>query len=1139
MTCPHCQHANPVDARFCTSCGQPLVLLCLVCQTPNTPDSRFCKACGTSLAAPPRPDLRTAAPQSYTPRHLTEKILTSRSALEGERKQVTVLFCDLVNSTGLAERLGPEAMHTLLNRFFELALAEVHSYEGTVNQFLGDGFMALFGAPVAVEDHARRGALAALGIFKGIQQLHTEVGLYDEMALSVRIGMNTGLVVVGRIGDNLRMDYTAVGDTTNLAARMQQLAPAGAIWVTEPTYRAAGEAFAWQVLGPMAVKGKADDLPVYALLGLHQVRSRFEVVVQRGLTQFVGRYPELQRLLAALIQAERVEGQVVSVVGEAGIGKSRLLHEFKQHLEHEDVPYVEGSCFAYGNSISYLPFIEIMKGFFGLEEREAEAEMKHRIASRLAPLALDAAAVAPHLYNLLALSVEDEVFPSLTPELLRQRTVEALKALVLAAARQQPLVLILEDVHWIDKATEEVLAALVEAMAAVPLLLVLVYRPEYLHAWAHKAYHTQVALTRLPSASSVEMVRAILTKPYAAHIALERLSPAQSMAMVQELLGSTTLPPELEQFIATKTDGNPLFVEELTRSLLESGALVQAVGGYRITQPLATLDIPPTVQGVLLTRIDRLHEDLKYVLQVASAVGRVFSYPLLEQVVEPGTDIEPILGQLADLEFVYVTALAPQREYSFKHVLTQEAVYQTLLHPKREEYHERIGKALETLYPDRLEEYYEMLAYHFVRSGNKDKAVEYLDLANRKAAKANAMEEAKHYFDEAMVLLDTLPETEVNRRRRITLLVNQVMVMVLLGKFSEYYDLLTRYEAMVVGLGHPGLLGAFYARLGWCVWCFGHFDQAIHTLTKAADLCEAAENADDAGQAYLMWEWSHLFKGDYDQSLALKDQVLRVMEQQFNFRWYMWAVDGASIAYTWLGRWEQAWEEGHKGLRTGEEFADNSVIAFAAHVLSMTYTSKGDLVRALEYGELAVQKAPTPADKAWAQAALAWAWCRAGEPHRGVEVLAQVVPMQRAARQAYGEIFALLLGEGYWLAGDYDHATQTLEEHLAIAERNGMKFHIGSAHRLLGEIALCTNPAQIEGPLAASHFEQSIAILRQIHAENELALAYAGYGRLYQQQGNIAQAREYFTRALRIFERLGTLGEPDKVRKALAELPGA
>jgi class 3 adenylate cyclase/tetratricopeptide (TPR) repeat protein len=1115
------------------------VLLCLACQTPNTPDSRFCKACGTSRAVSPQPDLRAAAPQSYTPRHLTEKILTSRSALEGERKQVTVLFCDLANSTGLAERLGPEAMHTLLNRFFELALAEVHGYEGTINQFLGDGFMALFGAPVAVEDHARRGALTALGIRKGIQQLRTEMGLYDELALSIRIGMNTGLVVVGRIGDNLRMDYTAIGDTTNLAARMQQMAPSGAIWVTEATYRAAGEAFAWQTLGLMAVKGKADDLPVYALLGQHQVRSRFEVMAQRGLTQFVGRYPELQRLLAALMQAQRIEGQVVSVVGEAGIGKSRLLYEFKQHLEHEDVSYVEGSCFAYGNSISYLPFIEIVKGFFGLEERASEAEMKRRIASRLAPLALDAAAVAPCLYHLLALSVEDEVFPNLTSELLRQRTVEALKALVLAVARQQPLVLILEDVHWIDKATEEVLAALVEAMATVPLLLILVYRPEYLHAWAHKAYHTHVVLTRLPSASSVEMVHAILTKPYAARIALERLSLAQSMAMVQELLESTTLPPELEQVIATKTDGNPLFIEELTRSLLESGALVQDAGGYRIAQPLATLDIPPTVQGVLLTRIDRLHEDLKHVLQVASAIGRVFSYPLLAQVVEPGTAIEPILGELADLEFVYMTALAPQREYSFKHVLTQEAVYQTLLRPKREEYHERIGKALETLYPDRLEEYYEALAYHYGRSGNKDKAVEYLDLANQKATRANAMEEAKGYFDEAMALLDTLPEIEHNQRRRITLLLNQHVMMVLLLKFPEYYDLLTRYEAMAVRVGEPALLGAFYGRVGWGEWWFGHCDQAIQTVTRAVELCEAAGNAEDAGQAYMILLYSHVFKGDYAQVLALKEPFLRLMAQRFHLRWYVWALCAISLAYIFLGRWDDAVAEGQKALRVAEEFADNSNGSVAAWFISWAYTAKGDLGQAVEYGELAVQKAPTPADKLWAQAGLAWMWCRSGEPRRGLAFQAQAVSMHRAARCIWAELFTPFLGEGYYLAGEYDKAKQTLQELLEIAERWGMKFHIGCAHRLLGELALTINPTQVGEPLAAPHFEQSIAILQQIHAENELALAYAGYGRLHQQQGNIAQAREYLTRALGIFERLGTLSEPDKVRQALAELPGA
>ncbi|MBI3327560.1 MAG: zinc ribbon domain-containing protein [Nitrospinae bacterium] len=333
MTCPHCQHVNPADARFCTGCGRPIELSCPACRAINPADSRFCKACGTALLtpAPPQPDLRVATPQSYTPRHLAEKILTSRSALEGERKPVTVLFCDLVNSTPLAERLGPEAMHTLLNRFFELALAEVHRYEGTINQFLGDGFMALFGAPIAYEDHARRAALAALGIQQGMQQLRSELGQplvgavrEPPLPLQLRVGLNTGVVVVGRIGDNLRMDYTAVGDTTNLAARLSQMAPGGAIWVAEATYRVTLETFEWRAVGPMAVRGKADPVPVYELLGQRAVRSRFEVLAQRGLTRFVGRDPDLQQLLGAWAQAKQGRGRVMSVVGEAGIGKSRL-----------------------------------------------------------------------------------------------------------------------------------------------------------------------------------------------------------------------------------------------------------------------------------------------------------------------------------------------------------------------------------------------------------------------------------------------------------------------------------------------------------------------------------------------------------------------------------------------------------------------------------------------------------------------------------------------------------------------------------------------------------------------------------------------------------------------------------------------
>jgi tetratricopeptide (TPR) repeat protein len=337
---------------------------------------------------------------------------------------------------------------------------------------------------------------------------------------------------------------------------------------------------------------------------------------------------------------------------------------------------------------------------------------------------------------------------------------------------------------------------------------------------------------------------------------------------------------------------------------------------------------------------------------------------------------------------------------------------------------------------------------------------------------------------------------------------------------------------MAVRINNPGLLGAFYSGMSRCEWSFGSFDQACQTATKAVDLCEAVGNAKDAGEAYLIWQWSRLYTGDYDQVLTLKEKVLCKMEQQFHLRWYVWAFAGASLACSWLGHWEQAVAEAQEELRVAQEFADNSLIAFAAWNLSFAYACKGDMARALEYGELAVQNAPTPADLAWAQAALACAWCRAGEPRRGVEILAALIPIFRGGRFVPAEPFTPFLGEGYWLAGEPDKARQTLEELLEIAAQCGMRFLIGSVHRLLGEIALPTNPTQ-----AASHFERSIATLREINAENELAMAYAGYGRLHTQQGHIAQARDYLTRALAIFERLGTLGKPDKVRQALAALP--
>jgi tetratricopeptide (TPR) repeat protein len=605
--------------------------------------------------------------------------------------------------------------------------------------------------------------------------------------------------------------------------------------------------------------------------------------------------------------------------------------------------------------------------------------------------------------------------------------------------------------------------------------------------------------------------------------------------MVSHLLGTEELDEDLEEFILEKTEGIPFFIEELIKSLKDLKIIEREDKRYRIAKDIKEVIIPATIQDVIMARVDSLPERTKSLVQTVSAVGRESSYDLIKRLTDLAEqELLSHLSVLKDSELLYERGIYPRSTYLFKHALTQEVAYNNLLLKKRKEIHEEIGRAIETLYPDSLEEHYELLAYHYGRSANTDKALEYLDEANQKAAKISAMEEAKAYFDEAMELLDTLSETEENRQRRISLLVNQEFVVELLFKFQEYYDLLTRYEPLARELESPELLGAFYGRLGLCHFAFGHYDQGIQTLTKAVELCEAAGNAEDAGHAYAYLILSHSDRGNYDRVLALKEDLLRTMEQRFNVRWYVRGLSGTLNAYSYLGRWDAAVEEGKKALSVAEEFSDNSMISIAASHLSLAYSWKGDLDQAVEYAELAVQKAPTPGDKARSQRSLGWALCRSGEPNSGIELLtAAILPIfQAGGFMAFETPLRCYLGEGYWLAGEEKKARQTLEEGLEMAERYGARYYIGFAHRVLGEIALKTNPAQ-----AAPHFEKSIAVFQEIKAENELALAYAGYGRLHKQKGLIPQAREHLTKALEIFERLGTLIEPDKVGDELDKLP--
>jgi class 3 adenylate cyclase/tetratricopeptide (TPR) repeat protein len=1119
MKCPNCQFENREGVKFCNECGYKFELTCPECGATNPVGSKFCNECGSKLSLPieqaPKDlsfDDKLTKIQKYLPKGLTEKILSQRDRIEGERKQVTVMFCDMEGFTPLSELLGIEEAYSIIDQVYEILIHKVHDYEGTVNEMTGDGIMALFGAPVALEDAPQRSIRSSLAIHREMAKFSDQLRREkkDVPAVKMRIGIHTGPVVVGTVGNDLRVEFKAVGDTVNLASRMEGQAQPGTTYLTEDTFKLTEGLFRFEGLGQRVIKGKQEPVNVYRAIAPSTMRTRFDVSAERGLTPFAGRERELELLFDGFERSKAGRGQAFSIMSEAGVGKSRLLYEFRKAVASEDVTFLEGRCLSYSRAVAYHPIIDILKANFDIHEGDGDFEIREKVKKGLKMLGAAEASTLPYLLELLAVKDSGIDKIPMSPEERENRIIEALKRIVLKGSEIRPLIMAFEDLHWIDKSSEDQLKHLLESIPGARVLLIFTYRPEFVHTWGAKSYHSQVMLSRL--------------------------SNRESLMMVSHLLGTEELDKNLEEFILEKTEGIPFFIEELIKSLKDLKIITREDNRYRITKDIKEVVIPSTVQDVIMARVDSLPEGTKGLLQTISAVGRETSYDLIKRVTELAEqELLSHLSVLKDSELLYERGIYPQSTYVFKHALTQEVAYDSLLLKRRKEIHEEIGGVIEALYPDRLEEYYELLAYHYGRSADADKAVKYLDLANQKAAKLNAMEEAKAYFDEAMTLLDTLPVTGENRQKRISLLVSQGIVFFLLFKSPEYYDLLTRYEPMARGLGNPELLGAFYTRLGNCEFSFGNFNQAIQTLTKAAELAEVSGNAEEAAYAYVFWQFSHFDRGDFERVLALKEDVLRTMKQQFNLRWHTYALSVASRAYACLGRWNEAVEEAQKALSVAEEFSDNSLISFVAWNLAIAYTWKGDLARAVEYGELAVEKAPTHADKAWAQRSLGWAWCRGGDTTRGIELLTTVLAIFRAGRHITGDIpLTCFLGEGCWLAGEDEKARQMLEEGLEMAERYGVRYELGFAHRLLGEISLKTSPAQ-----AAPHFEKSIAIFQEIKAENELAMAYAGYGRLHKQQGEIAQAREHLTKALEIFERLGTLIEPEKIREILAELPEA
>ena len=641
VSCPACRHTNPPDAKFCQQCGRPIHRSCAACHTEIAPDAKFCHRCGqpTRSAAS-----RSPANRAYTPKHLAEKILTSRSALEGERKQVTVLFADIKGSMQLAEQVDPEDWHAILDEFFQILAAGIHRFEGTINQYTGDGIMALFGAPIAHEDHALRACYAALYLRRMLRNHADQLRVKRGLNFGVRMGLNSGEVVVGRIGDDLRMDYTAQGQTVGLAARMEQLAESGCVYVTENTHALVEGFFKLRDLGLSSIKGVTRPVRIYELEEIREHRTRLDISQERGFSRFIGRSNETSVLQSAYRRALNGNGNVVGIVGEPGVGKSRLCYEFLELNRQTDVTICEASCASHIKSVPLLPVLQLLRSFFGIASREREEDVRKKIAGTLILLDEAFKDTLSLWFDFLAVGDRTQPATRVNGEALQQKLFALIQRLVRTMSKREPLIILVEDLHWIDPSSDSFIARLVDAVTDTRALLLLNFRPEYRREWMNRTIYRRLPLPALDAEAAREMLA--------------------------DLLGSDPSLEDLTPRLASRALGNPYFIEELVRSLVESGNLAGQPGAYRLVKPLKTQTLPRTVQAVLTARIDRLGEADKRVLQTASVIGLEFEESILRQAMDLSeTELDACLYALQEVEFFYQKAFYPASRYAFKHLI--------------------------------------------------------------------------------------------------------------------------------------------------------------------------------------------------------------------------------------------------------------------------------------------------------------------------------------------------------------------------------------------------------------------------------------------------------------------------------------
>jgi class 3 adenylate cyclase/tetratricopeptide (TPR) repeat protein len=1089
MRCPG-GHDNVVGARFCNVCASPLEIRCPACGHTNPLASRFCNECAAKL--------RAGAPAR-------EETLTSRTALEGERKQVTVLFADLKGSTELLAHRDPEDARRILDPVLELMMEAVHRYDGTVNQVMGDGIMALFGAPIAQEDHAVRACYAALRMQEAASRHAVGVEQAEGILIQIRVGVNSGEVVVRSIGSDLRMDYTAVGQVTHLAARMEQLALPGTTLLTASTVALVAGYVVVRPLGEREVKGLGRPLPVYELVGLGPARSRLDTYAGRRLTPFVGRDAELHRLRATLRLVRRGPGRIVGVIGGAGVGKSRLIHEFigAPELQGWRVLMAQAALFSQGTP--YAAVVDLLRSYFGVESRDGSEQIRERVQATLRALGVSLEATFPALLALLDIPPNDPLWDMLDPPERRRRTIEGVVQVLLREAMIQPVLVVMEDLHWIDRESDAVLARLGAEIRSAPLMLLLNYRPENEPQWRESSIFSEFRL--------------------------QPLSPPGAEQLLLRVFGDDATLNGVKRLLVERTGGNPFFLEEMLRELIETGVLISERAGYRVAGDLMGLGVPATVQAVLASRIDRLAPIDKVLLQAASVIGETVPLRILEAAGHlSGDELSDAVARLQRAEFVYPAVSVPDMHYHFKHALTRDVVYGTLLKEQRRVFHGQIVAAIERLYAERLGEQIELLAHHAVRGEMWEKAVDYLRDAGAKAASRGALTDSINRYEEALRIVDSLAPSLENTRRAVDVRLDFHVPLFPLGQTARLFELYRDAEGLARQQDDTSRLGRITYRLGAYCWVGADYTQGITYARRAIEIADARDDRELRLAATHVLGMNYEAPGEYHAAIG---QLLSIVEgpdadvaktrRGVTIPTYTAGCAWLSACFAELGDFRCAIAWGDRAIDAAETSQHALAAAVASTLRAYAPLYRGDFAEALPWCERSVALCDSKGLHGWRPAAYSAYGCAlvgAGRSQQGLSFLERAVIFdeQTGIKTQLAHWFSRW-AEGLLVAGHLGEASVTAERALSIARSHRERGNEARALYVLAGVTAARERPDCSDAL--QYYDGANELTATLGMRPLVAHCHLGIGKLYRRTDKREQAQEHLTTATTMYREMG------------------